>query len=75
MIKAFKSLSYDGKGVGSIRVVSGKEGYYFAFSFFFTLGCQIGPKCNKYKYHQNILSINEKMREKGQPKFSFHFVT
>ena len=29
----------------------------------------------KYKHHQNILSINKKMREKGPPKFSFHFVT
>ena len=29
----------------------------------------------KYKHHQSIISINKKMREKGQPKFSFHFVT
>ena len=28
----------------------------------------------KYKHHQSIISINEKMREKGQPKFSFYFV-
>ena len=28
----------------------------------------------KYKHHQSIISINKKMREKGQPKFSFHFV-
>ena len=29
----------------------------------------------KYKHHQSIISINKKMREKGLPKFSFHFVT
>ena len=29
----------------------------------------------KYKHYQSIISINKKMREKGQPKFSFHFVT
>ena len=29
----------------------------------------------KYKHHQSIISINKKIREKGQPKFSFHFVT
>ena len=29
----------------------------------------------KYKHHQSIISINKKMREKGQPKVSFHFVT
>ena len=29
----------------------------------------------KYKHHQSIISINKKMRVKGQPKFSFHFVT
>ena len=29
----------------------------------------------KYKHHQSIISINKKMREKGRPKFSFHFVT
>ena len=29
----------------------------------------------KYKHHQFIISINEKMREKGQPKFSFYFVS
>ena len=29
----------------------------------------------KYKHHQSIISINKKMRKKGQPKFSFHFVT
>ena len=29
----------------------------------------------KYKHHQSIISINKKMREKDQPKFSFHFVT
>ena len=28
----------------------------------------------KYKHHQSI-SINKKLREKGHPKFSFHFVT
>ena len=28
----------------------------------------------KYKHHQSIISIN-KIREKGQPKFSFHFAT
>ena len=28
-----------------------------------------------YKLRQNIISINEAMREKGQPKFSFHFMT
>ena len=28
-----------------------------------------------YKLRQNIISINEAMREKGQPKFSFHFLT
>ena len=29
----------------------------------------------KYKHHQSMISINKKMRQKGQPKFSFHFVT
>ena len=29
----------------------------------------------KYKHHQSIISINKKLREKGLPKFSFHFVT
>ena len=29
----------------------------------------------KHKHHQSIISINEKMREKGQSKFRFHFVT
>ena len=29
----------------------------------------------KYKHHQSITSINKKMREKGLPKFSFHYVT
>ena len=29
----------------------------------------------KYKHSQSIISINKEMREKGQPKFSFHFVT
>ena len=29
----------------------------------------------KYKHHQSIISINKKMREKGQPKVGFHFVT
>ena len=29
----------------------------------------------KYKHHQSIISINKKMREKGLPKFSFHFFT
>ena len=29
----------------------------------------------KYKHHQSIICINKKMREKGLPKFSFHFVT
>ena len=29
----------------------------------------------KYKHHQSIISIIKIMREKGQPKFSFHFVT
>ena len=29
----------------------------------------------KYKHHQSIISINKKMRNKGQLKFSFHFVT
>ena len=29
----------------------------------------------KYKYHQSNISINEKIREKSHPKFSFHFVT
>ena len=29
----------------------------------------------KYKHHQSIISINKKIREKGQLKFSFHFVT
>ena len=29
----------------------------------------------KYKHHQSIISINKKMREKGLPKFSFHFLT
>ena len=28
----------------------------------------------KYKHHQSIISINKKMRVKGLPKFSFHFV-
>ena len=28
----------------------------------------------KDKHHQSIISINKKMREKGLPKFSFHFV-
>ena len=29
----------------------------------------------KYMDHQSIISINKKMREKGQPKFRFRFVT
>ena len=29
----------------------------------------------KCKHHQSIISINKKLRQKGQPKFSFHFVT
>ena len=29
----------------------------------------------KYKHHQSTISINKKMRRKGLPKFSFHFVT
>ena len=29
----------------------------------------------KYKHHQIIISINQKMGEKGQPKLTFHFVT
>ena len=29
----------------------------------------------KYKHHQSIISINKKIREKDQTKFSFHFVT
>ena len=29
----------------------------------------------KYKHHQNIISIHKKMREKVLPKFSFHLVT
>ena len=29
----------------------------------------------KYKHHQSMISINKKMRQKSQPKFSFHFVT
>ena len=29
----------------------------------------------KCKRHQSITSINKKMREKGQTKFSFHFVS
>ena len=29
----------------------------------------------KYKHHQSIISINEIMRKKDQPNFSFHFVT
>ena len=29
----------------------------------------------KYNHHESIISINKKMREKGQPEFSFHFVT
>ena len=29
----------------------------------------------KYKHHQSIIFINKKIREKGLPKFSFHFVT
>ena len=29
----------------------------------------------KYNHHQSITSINEKMREKGQPEFNFHFVS
>ena len=29
----------------------------------------------KYKHHESIISINKKMREKGLPKFSFHFAT
>ena len=29
----------------------------------------------KYKHHQTIISTNKKMREKGVPEFSFHFVT
>ena len=28
----------------------------------------------KYKHHQSIISINKKMRKKGLPNFSFHFV-
>ena len=30
---------------------------------------------DKYKHHQSIISINKKLREQGQPKFSFHFFT
>ena len=29
----------------------------------------------KYKHYQIIISINEKMRQKDQSKFSFYFVT
>ena len=29
----------------------------------------------KYRHHQSIISVNKKTREKGLPKFSFHFVT
>ena len=29
----------------------------------------------KYKYHQSIISINEKMREKNHPHLSFQFVS
>ena len=29
----------------------------------------------KYKHLQSIISINKKIREKGHPKFSFHFDT
>ena len=29
----------------------------------------------RYKHPQNIISINKKMREKGQTKFSFYLVT
>ena len=29
----------------------------------------------KYKYHQSIISINEKMREKNHPHLSFRFVS
>ena len=32
------------------------------------------PVVEKYKHHQSIISINKKISEKGQPKFSFHFV-
>ena len=28
-----------------------------------------------HKHEQSIISIIEKMREKGKPKFSFHLVT
>ena len=28
----------------------------------------------KYKHHQSIIFVIKNMREKGQPKFSFHFV-
>ena len=35
----------------------------------------LDPKViEKCKHHQSIIFINEKVREKGQPKFSFHFV-
>ena len=27
----------------------------------------------KCKHHQSIISVNKKIGEKGQPKFSFHF--
>ena len=29
----------------------------------------------KCKHYQSIIFINKKMREKGQPKFNFHFIT
>ena len=29
----------------------------------------------KYKHYQGIISINKKVRERGQPKFNFHFAT
>ena len=29
----------------------------------------------KNKHHQSIIFINKKMREKGIPRFSFHYVT
>ena len=29
----------------------------------------------KYKHHQSIISNNKEIREKGLPKFNFHFAT
>ena len=36
---------------------------------------QVLAAIEKYKHHQSIIFINIKMREKNNPKLSFHFAT